>query len=352
MSKKELYIGNRAVGENHPPYIIAEAGVHHYNSVELAKTYILQAKIAGADAIKFQTYTAQRIVTTWAPTYWDAPEGVTQFDIFAERSNLAKEDYQVLFDYARQLDIAFLSTPFDPDSAALLAEFEMPAFKIASADLTYFTLLETVASFKKPILLSTGAATYKEVAETVAFLQNLQAKFILLHCVLSYPTPVKDANLHRITELQKQFPDMIIGYSDHTQPQDTMAACPIAVALGAKVVEKHFTLNKFLDGDDHYHAVDPEGLKRLVQDCKDAHIMTVKPKELQDSELPARTNARRSIVAAKPLSAGTTLCLQDIDFKRPGTGLSPMQVDQVLGRTLNTALQTDDLIKLEHLGSL
>lgn len=349
MLDRILQIGTKTISDDERPFIIAEAGVHHYNSVELAKTYILQASIAGADAIKFQTYSADRIATVWAPTYWDDPSGATQHDIFAKRSNLIQADYQILFQYASELGIMLLSTPFDPDAATLLSEFDMPAYKIASADLTYFPLLEKVASFGKPILLSTGAATYQEIAQSVAFLQKLEVQFSLLHCVLSYPTQVKDANLQRITKLRTKYPNVVIGYSDHTQPQDSTLACPISVAYGARIIEKHFTLNKLLDGDDHYHAVDPNGLKQLVRDCHDAMTMTKPANEMKESEIPARTYARRSIVAAKNLAAGTTITNEDIDFKRPGTGMSPTRKNEVLGRKLTKSLSKDSLIQLEDM---
>ncbi len=251
--------------------------------------------------------------------------------------------------YADNIGITLLSTPFDPDSAQMLAEFDMPAYKIASADLTYFSLLETVSSFGKPIILSTGAATFDEIHKTVEFLKTLKANFALLHCVLSYPTQIKDANLKRIVELKNQFPDLIIGYSDHTQPQDSTLACPIAVSLGAKIIEKHFTLNKNLGGDDHYHAVDVNGLSQLVKNCQNAAIMTSPVEEIKESETLARMYARRSIVAARELEKGSILTMKDIDFKRPGTGIPPTAVKQIIGRTLNKNLQTDDLIQFEYL---
>ncbi len=349
MSNKILQIGDKTISDNERPFIIAEAGVHHYNSVELAKTYILEAAVAGADAIKFQTYKADRIATVWAPTYWDDFSGRTQHDIFSHRSNLTRDDYQVLFQYASEVGIMLLSTPFDPDAASLLAEFDMSAYKIASADLTHYPLLEKVASFGKPILLSTGAATYEEVEQTVVFLNKLQAQFALLHCVLSYPTRIKDANLRRIAQLRAKFSANVIGYSDHTQPQDSILACPLSVVYGARIIEKHFTLNKLLDGDDHYHAVDANGLKQLVRDCHDAMIMTKPAEEVLDSELPARMYARRSIVAAKTLLVGTIITEADVDFKRPGTGLPPAKLTQILGQKLIKPLNSDDLIKLEDL---
>ena len=170
-----------------------------------------------------------------------------------------------------------------------------------------------------------------------------------MHCVLSYPTAIKDANLHRIVELKHRYPNIVIGYSDHTQPQDSPLACPLAVSLGAKIIEKHFTLNKLLDGDDHYHAVDSDGLARLVRDCKDAAIMTANGAEIMESEIPARTYARRSIVAARNLKAGTVLTMDDIDFKRPGTGISPKNVETVISKTLLRDLEEDELIQYQDI---
>jgi sialic acid synthase SpsE len=346
-----MKIGSFSIEASAPPFVIAEAGVHHFNSVELAKQYIVQARIAGVQAIKFQTYSADRIAARWAPTYWDAGDGKTQHDIFASRSRISKEGYADLFAFARELGVMFLSTPFDPDAAVLLNGFGMEAYKIASADITNWPLLETVASFKKPMVLSTGASTIDEVRKTVAMLRDKKADIALLHCSLSYPTPIKDANLSRIGMLQHAFPDLHIGYSDHTEPQNSMLACPIAVSMGARILEKHFTLNKLEDDDDHYHAVDAAGLARLVRDCKDAYLMTKPAQELTDKESPARSFARRSIVAARALPAGKRIEQADIDFKRPGTGLSPTEANVVLGKKLKRALALDELVKLEDLES-
>jgi len=344
-----MKIGTFSIAQDAPPFVIAEAGVHHFNSVELAKQYIVQARIAGVQAIKFQTYSADRIAARWAPTYWDAGDGKTQHDIFASRSRISKEGYGELFAFAREVGVMFLSTPFDPDSAELLNTFGMEAYKIASADLTNWPLLETVAAFGKPMVLSTGASTIDEVKKTVTMLGARKAEIALLHCSLSYPTPIKDANLARIGMLQAAFPGVHIGYSDHTEPQNSMLACPIAVSMGARIVEKHFTLNKLEDDDDHYHAVDAAGLARLVRDCKDAYLMTRPGQELTDKEAPARNFARRSIVAARDLVAGQRIQQADIDYKRPGTGLPPTEANNVLGKKLKRALALDELIKLEDL---
>ncbi|HEX2675163.1 MAG TPA: N-acetylneuraminate synthase family protein, partial [Polyangiales bacterium] len=271
--------------------------------------------------------------------------GLTQHDIFASRSRISKKGYQEMFDYARELGIMLLSTPFDVDAVKLLDGFGMAAFKIASADLTNWPLLEAVAACKKPMILSTGASSYDEIKATVRMLKKKKVEDLaLLHCSLSYPTPVKDANLDRIRVLQEEFPRLHIGYSDHTQPQDSLLACPMAVTLGSRILEKHFTLNKHEDDDDHYHAVDAAGLARLVRDCKDAFLMTRKAQEITDKEIAARNFARRSIVAARALKKGATLTERDIDFKRPGTGMSPTLATKVLGKKLARDLEADELV--------
>lgn len=346
---RELRIAGRTVGPDHPPFIIAEAGVHHRNSVELARAYILAAHGAGADAIKFQTYKADRLTTRWAPAYWDADPSRTQHDIFSERDKLSEDDYRGLFGYAKEVGIELLSTPFDDDAARMLHGLGMSAYKIASADLTDWPLLRAVAELGKPMLLSTGASRFDEVGEVLARLQAYDVPVGILHCTLSYPTPLAAANLRRITELKRAFPDILVGYSDHTQPQDSELACPLAVGLGACVVEKHFTLDRSLPEDDHYHAVDPEGLERLVRGCRDAWTMTRDYAEMTDVEAAARERARRSIVAARRIEAGERLGPDNIDFKRPGTGLSPMVVDEVMGRRARRAIELDELIRLEDL---
>lgn len=352
MERSVLRIGGCNVGDEHEPFVMAEAGVHHYNSLELAKEYLRQARIAGAHAIKFQTYDAGRLAARWAPTYWQDASGRTQYDIFKGRSRLGEDDYRELFAFAAGLGILLLSTPFDPDAARMLDDLGMSAFKIASADITDLPLLRVVAGFGKPVLLSTGASTLDEIRRSVDALRPSGCTLALLHCTLTYPTSVEDANLRRITALREQFPDLVIGYSDHTQPQDSPLACPLAVGLGARIIEKHYTLNKALPEDDHYHAVDQPGLCRLVKDCRDAWLQTRGYAELSDSEAGARSYARRSIVAARSLPAGHVIDEGDVDAKRPGTGISPMEIDTVMGRRTSRPFEADELIDLEGLDQL
>ena len=350
MTTPSLTIGRRTVGSDHPPFVIAEAGVHHHNSVELAKQYILQARSAGADAVKFQTYRAERLATRWAPTYWETAEPTTQFEVFAGRSRLSEQDYAALFSYAVDVGIHLLSTPFDLEAATMLAGLGMVAFKIASGDLTYSPLLARIGSLGRPVLLSTGGATVDEVRGAVETLLSHGAPGVaLLHCSLAYPTSLGDANLRRIDALGAAFPDMVVGYSDHTVPAESELACPLAVGRGASIVEKHFTLDPLQDGDDHYHSVDPAGLARLVKNCFDAWRATSGFREMTAAEGPAREGARRSIVAAVGIPCGKVLEETDLDFKRPGTGLPPTSLDLVLGKRTIRSLRADDLVTLDAL---
>ncbi len=339
-----MKIGKREVSVKTPAYVIAEAGVHHYNSIELAKSYILQAKIAGADAIKFQTYSADRITTKWAPAYWQGGDGLKQHDVFAQRSLFTRDQYVELFRYAEAVGIDFMSTPFDDDAAAMLGELGMVAFKIASADLLHHPMIEVAASFKRPIILSTGAAKFEEIQRTLDFLKGRSTPVSLLHCVLSYPTHLQDANLGRLSRLIERFPSVLHGLSDHTLPQETDVSCVVAVALGARVIEKHFTLNQNLPNDDHYHSLDPLTLAATVKRCRDAFEMTSKAEEILPTEEPARKYARRSIVSRVPLKAGTVIERKHLDYRRPGTGVCPADLELVLGKRLKRDLEEDALV--------
>lgn len=352
MDRSSLRIGPHVIGDEYEPFVMAEAGVHHYNSIELAREYLRRARIAGVHAVKFQTYDAGRLAARWAPAYWAEGTGRTQYEVFAERSLLSEDDYRGLFAYAAELGVLLLSTPFDPDAVLMLDGLGMPAFKIASADITDLPMLRVVAATGKPILLSTGASTMDEIRRTVEALRSSGCALALLHCTLTYPTAVDDANLRRITVLREEFPDLVIGYSDHTQPQDSELACPLAVGLGARIIEKHYTLNKALPEDDHYHAVDQAGLCRLVKNCRDAWRQTWPYAEVAECETPARTYARRSIVAARDLPAGHVIGADDVDAKRPGTGISPLEIDAVVGRRASRAFAADELIAFDGLDEL
>ena len=252
--------------ENYSPYVIAEIGVNHEGSIELAKKMIDLATEGGANAAKFQTYKAEKLAVKDSPAYWDTTqeETTSQYQLFKKYDSFEKVDYIELKDYCDQKGIDFLSTPFDVESVSYLSDL-MPFFKIASADITNIPLLREVAKYKKPVILSTGASTIPEIENAInELLVNGIKEIGLLHCMLNYPTDYKNAGLSMIKTLKRLFPNRMIGYSDHTMPEVDMLTVTTAVTLGARIVEKHFTHDKSLLGNDHYHAMDINDLKIFI----------------------------------------------------------------------------------------
>ncbi len=327
-------------------YIIAEAGVHHGCDLENAKKLIQAAAESGADAIKFQTYKSGDLVTKWAPKYWledDDSNQETQFDYFARRDKFNLNEYQLLNQYSKECGIVFISTPFDNRSVQWLEQLDVPFWKIASADIDNFPLLEMVSATCKPILLSTGASYFDEINKTLEFLKQLKVKNIaLLHCNLSYPTPDEQANLSRIVKLKKRFPNLLIGYSDHTVPDRQVTIPTAAVALGAEIVEKHFTLDRTIPKDDHYHSIDPVLLNTMVEQISTVEKATSNYVEITESELPARKNARRSLVASRQILNGERLTPKMMVPKRPGGGISPSQLNRLIGKKVLHTIEIDE----------
>ncbi len=350
-SNPVIYCNSRPIGQGHSPFIIAEAGVHHNCSLDKAFALVDAAVDAGVDAIKFQTYRAEKLVTTWAPRYWDCGEAPgTQFDTFKERDKFGFEEYKRIANYCRDKGIVFLSTPFDEGVVDWLEELKMPLYKVASADLTHYPLLKRIAITGKPVLLSVGASEKSEIEAAIAWLrQHGTTKISLLHCSLCYPTENNQAHIRKILGLQRAFSDCVIGYSDHTIPDEAVSVLLGSVALGASVIETHFTLDRSLPEDDHYHALDPLFMKRFVDGSKIIHqALGSEAVVVHECEIPARQNARRSIVAAVPLRAGTVLQLKHVDCKRPGTGTSPIHLSRMLGRTLRVDIAADGLLLEEQ----
>lgn len=335
------------------PYVIAEIGVNHGGDLELAKRLIDQATAGGADAVKFQTYKASKIASKHSPSYWDldCEPTTSQRELFEKYDRFGPQEYQALARHAATKGVVFLSTPFDLEAVEVLSPL-VPFFKVASADITNFPLLTACARAGKPVVLSTGASYLSEVEEAVRCLQaHLPREHIgLLHCVLQYPTPYPHAQLAVIEHLAATFPGHPIGYSDHTLPDPSMAVLIRAWTLGATVIEKHFTHDKTLPGNDHYHAMDQHDLARfraaaeLLEQCEGHGRKTV-----ASSEETARREARRSLVATRDMPAGHLLTRQDLMEKRPAHGLAPADLSWVLGQRLTKPLAEDDFLQREHL---
>lgn len=331
------------------PYVIAEIGVNYEGSMDLAKRLVQEAKIGGADAVKFQTYKADTIASKDSPAYWDLNEEPTtsQHELFKKHEGFWLEEMRILKAYADELNIEFLSTPFDAESAVFLDEL-MPAYKISSSDITNKPFIRLIASFDKPILLSTGASELAEIHEAISWIYEVNQKIqvCLLHCVLNYPTPDEQASLGMIRGLIEKFPDLIIGYSDHTLPND-MRVCELAHTLGAQVIEKHFTHDKTLRGNDHYHAMDFRDLQHFRTNI-DRNLNLV-GRQTHVSSLPeerkARQNARRSLVAARPIASGHKMCIEDLTYKRPASGISPKYIDQLIGRSVLSEISEDTVLQ-------
>ena len=328
------------------PYIIAEAGVNHEGDIELAKRLIVEAKEGGADAIKFQTYKAHTIASKFSPSYWDTTKEPTtsQFELFKKHDKFWKTEFELLKKYCDEVDIEFMSTPFDKEAAIFLNDM-MDVFKISSSDLTNKPFIEFICNFNKPIILSTGASDLWEIHETVSWIQNYENPLALLHCVLNYPTSDNNANLGMILGLQKAFPDLIIGYSDHTLPKE-MHVSEIATLLGSRIIEKHFTFDKTLQGNDHYHAMDKIDLKKFRKEIQktleligDFNITSLKEEE------PARKNARRSLVALNNIPKGKIISENDLTYKRPAGGISPKFIDEIIGKKAIIDIPEDSVLK-------
>jgi sialic acid synthase SpsE len=329
-----------------PPLIIAEAGVNHEGSIDTALRMVDAARDAGAEAIKFQSYKATTLAVSDSPAYWDTSKETTptQRELFAKYDSFGPAEFERLKRHSDDVGIEFMSTPFDVESATYLRPL-VEVFKVASADITNHPFLRLIASFEKPILLSTGASSIAEVAAALDVIGS-RPRVGLMHCVLNYPTERYDANLGMIQDLRARFPEAIPGYSDHTVPDAELTVLITAALLGARVIETHFTLEKSLPGNDHYHALDGADLKRLTSRLDDAfRIVGEAHKRPLESETPARRFARRSLVSARPIPAGSVLTEEDLTWKRPATGISPADWQTVIGRRARIDIPEDTVIE-------
>lgn len=329
------------------PFIIAEAGVNHEGSLDRAKQLIREAKEGGADAIKFQTYKAEKLASRNSPAYWDTTKEPinSQFALFEKYDKFWQTEFELLKDYCDECEIEFMSTPFDLESAHFLNDL-MAVFKISSSDITNKPFIDTICGYGKPLILSTGASNLEEIREAVSWVGQHGNPLSLLHCVLNYPTENHHANLGMIMDLKTQFPDLPIGYSDHTVPGESLVALEIATTLGASVLEKHFTHDKTLPGNDHYHAMDKADLARFSHNLDSIfELLGEFRKTALDSEQAARDNARRSLVSSRFIPSGKRIDMNDLTFKRPASGISPKQIDEVIGNTASRDIEADEVIQ-------
>lgn len=336
--------------------LIAEIGVNYYDiakkegitPMDAAKLMIVEASQAGIHAVKFQSYKAETIASKDSPYYWNLKEESTrsQYELFKKYDSFGEKEYRELAEFSENNNIEFLSTPFDIESADYL-EPMMNVYKISSSDLNNLNFVEYQAKKNKPIIMSVGASNEDEIIKSVDLIRKHNDKpLVLMHCVLEYPTPYEHANLRKISTLKRLFPDIIVGYSDHTKPYASYDVIKTAYVLGARVIEKHFTLDKTLTGNDHYHAMDPDDAKRIIESIEKIEKICGK-EELKclDSELRARENARRSLVAAKPIVKGDIITSDMVTWKRPGTGISVADYERVIGCVAIKDIEEDGIIK-------
>ena len=333
--------------------IIAEAGVNHNGKLKFGKRLIDEAKKAGADIIKFQTYKAKKLTTKNAPRFWnwqgELKKNGTQYDSYSNLDSFTKNEYRQLINYCKKKKIEFLSTPFDEESANMLVEIGMKGFKVASSDITNHPFLEFLAKKKLPILLSTGASSINEIKEAVRIIKkNGNEKILIMQCTLCYPTKPQDANLLAINDIKRNFPKYLVGLSDHTLGIEIASA---SVLYGVSAIEKHFTFNKkLLKSADHWLSIDPGELKKLVENVRTINLSMGNGKKIAlKCENQARKFARRSIVANKKITKGEVLTKNKICFKRPGTGISPSLLKKVLGKRAKKEITYDKLITFKDL---
>lgn len=339
---KAIQIGSRWIGPGHPCFIIAEAGVNHNADPDLARKMVDVAVSAGADAIKFQTFKADRLVAL--------PLGSTDAACASQREmlrrlELSEEAHRQIWEHCRRKNILFLSAPFDEASSDFLEDLGVSAFKIASGELTNLPFLMHVAGKGKPIILSTGMATLEEVRAAVSAIRSAgDVPLTLLHCVSHYPARPDEANLRVLRLLDKTF-HVPVGFSDHTLGVEVALA---AVALGAAAVEKHFTLDSSLPGPDQALSIEPTRLAELVCCVRNVEAaLGHGRKEPTPAELEVARAARKSLVAARLIRAGAHLTADCIAAKRPGIGLPPSMIRDILGRRINRNVEPDTILTLE-----
>lgn len=337
------------------PYIIAEMGVNFYDTarvmgispLEAAKLYIDKAAETGIDCAKFQSYKAGTIVSKNSPAYWDTTKEPTktQYELFLKHDSFGEAEYRELCNYTHAKGMDFTSTPFDYASADYLEDM-VDFYKISSSDLSNIPFIRHIGAKGMPVYMSLGAAYLSEVDVAIRALKESGCRdIVVFHCVLSYPTAPENANLRVIETLKKDFPDVRIGFSDHVAPDDTMMTLATAYLLGAEVIEKHFTLDKTLPGNDHYHAGDPDDFKKAIVNFKWIDKVLGSPeKTVLDCEIVPRREARRSLVLTRYMKAGEVIAKEDLMPKRPGTGISPEYADIVTGRKVVRDLDEDTIL--------
>ncbi len=346
----KLKIGKNEINLKNKSFVIAEIGHNHQGSIKLAKKMILKAKECGVDAVKFQKRENKKLFTKelYNQNYENRNSYGKTYGSHREALELGKSEYKEIIKYSKSLGLISFATPFDTDSLVFLDEIGMSVYKIASADLTNTPFLAEVAKRKKPIFLSTGGGTIKDIKRAVNTIEKYNSKIIILHCTAAYPVEPHEMNLNVISKLKKYFPKYIIGLSDHENGID---AASIAYMLGARVFEKHFTLNRSFKGSDNSFSLEPNGMSKLVRNLNRIPLMLGDGiKKIYESEKSALQKMAKSIVAAKDIKKNHIIKYSDLSFKSPGGGIEPYNYKKILNKKLKKNIKKDELITYKIVG--
>jgi sialic acid synthase len=330
-------------------FVIAEIGHNHKGSVKIAKNLFLSAKNCGASAVKLQKRSNKNLYTkNFFNSIYDNKNSYGKtYGEHREFLEFSESQYLELIEYSKEIGITFFATPFDSESVVFLEKLNFPAYKIASADLINTPLQTKIAETKKPIFLSTGGGSFEDIERAYKNITKINKNLIILHCTASYPALLKDMNLNVIPELVKRYSDMVIGLSDHENGID---AASIAYMLGARVFEKHFTLDRSWKGTDHPFSLEPQGLEKMIRNLKRIPLMLgSNNKKLLESEKKPLNKMYKSIVSANDLKKSHVLSYKDLAFKSPGGGLKPYQYNLLINKKIKKDLKKDDLITLDCL---
>jgi len=339
-----IQLGRKIAGSGHPAYIIAEIGINHQGDVQIAKQLIEAAAHSQADAVKFQKRSIRRILThEGLEMPYENPNSFGRtYGEHKRALELSEHDYKDLKIYADTLGMDFIASGWDEESIDFLHELDIPFFKMASADLSNLPLLLHTAAKKRPMVLSTGMANMDMVRRAVTAVESINREIAILQCTSTYPSQFGEINLKVMENYRKAFPDHVIGYSGH---ELGIAISGAAVALGAAIVERHFTLDRTMKGGDHAASLEPGGFAKMVRDIR--HIeeaMGISEKQVQESEIPIFKKLAKSVVSSKAIPRGVTITREMLTTKGPGTGISPARLDELIGKTTTRDLEADSVI--------
>ena len=344
-----LQLGNQKVGNEHPAFIIAEIGINHQGDIQIARELIQKAKECGASAVKLQKRNLSRILTKEGleMEYDNRNSFGRTYGEHKKALELSNSEYEELSTFCNDIDIIFCASGWDEESIDFLDELGAPFFKMTSADLTNFPLLTHAANKGKPLIMSTGMADLGIVKSAYSLVQSINNQIAILQCTSTYPADFSEINLNVLETYMQEFPDAVIGYSGHEQG---IAIPSAAVALGAKIIERHFTLDRTMKGGDHAASLEPQGFNKMVRDIRAIEdAMGSSQKEIQESEKPVFKKLAKSIVSAIDITNGIPITIEMLTTKGPGTGISPMRMKELIGKTSKRDIAQDQVIMEEDI---